>query len=180
MNFAIVAGHGGSDRGAFYPPLIEKTINLLVAELVVDKINAQISGAKATLIRTQDEDMSLYARGQASNEADADFVICVHVNAIENVDELRGRMTFYWPGNSDGKGLAQRLTNGSLHTRPVWPVSATGWRSRAFNVIKYHKATAVVFEMGFATNVNDRDYLLSAIGQDELAQVVTDACAGCP
>lgn len=176
MLIAIVAGHGGSDTGAHYDGLREKVINLIVAALAVEYINTQLAPRHmAILIRDQDENMTLDARGQASKKWAADFVICIHVNAIENCAEMRGRMAFYWPGNTEGKLLAHRLTVGSLHTRPVWPVAALGWRSRAFHVIKQHTATTVLLEMGFATNAEDHTYLLSTVGQEALAQILCSA-----
>ncbi len=171
----IDPGHGGQDPGATRGELVEKDIALAVGRLVHDQlVQADVACA---LTRDADEDLSLTTRGALSEKYEATLAVSLHVNAADD-DDTHGALFFYWPGNDAGRLVCERLAlsfppelrrRNAVHaaTEELWP--------RVRNVLGKHKATAVLVEMGFATNVHDRDYLMTELGRLAVAESVAFA-----
>jgi N-acetylmuramoyl-L-alanine amidase len=79
---AIEAGHGGKDAGAVRNGLVEKTINLVIADAMAKTLKDKY-GVKVLRIRTADEHIELYDRCQIAKTWGATFVISCHVNSAE-------------------------------------------------------------------------------------------------
>lgn len=112
----IDAGHGGIDSGASYYGIAEKSINLLLARSVGEKLTA--SGADVSYTRT--EDVDYYTRGKGGKRADlkrrvmmiedakADVFISIHCNAAANTT-YRGVQVFYHPRRAENRRLAELM-----------------------------------------------------------------------
>lgn len=110
---AIDAGHGGSDSGATYGGMKEKTVNLKIAKYIKAYFE-DYAGVQVYLTRSGDTALELSERVSNSVEAGADVFISIHNNASSNLD-TSGSMVFY-PNDSyradlseEGSGLSQSI-----------------------------------------------------------------------
>lgn len=79
----IDAGHGGKDPGCVSPDkkTYEKTLTLDIARNLADKIRSNYPEVKVILTRDSDEYITLNARADKANKANADLFISIHINA---------------------------------------------------------------------------------------------------
>ncbi len=110
---AIDAGHGGTDSGATYGGMEEKTVNLKIATYIRDYFE-DYAGVQVYLTRSTDTALGLSERVEKSVEAGADVFISIHNNASSNTN-TSGSMVFY-PNDSyradlseEGSGLSQSI-----------------------------------------------------------------------
>lgn len=110
---AIDAGHGGSDTGASYSGMDEKTVNLKIAKYIKAYLE-EYAGVQVYLTRSTDTYLGLSERVSNSVANGADVFISIHNNASTNAD-TSGSMVFY-PNSSyrpalssEGSGLAASI-----------------------------------------------------------------------
>lgn len=169
-------GHGGSDPGATYPvgvkdPTVkEKDITLDVALKVRDKLEA--AGVDVIMTRTGDTYPTLVERVEIANNSVADLYVSVHVNAMDNKDEIDGVQVYYHKESSFGKKLAKYVYENM--------VEYTGMTRRGIQdgsslyVLKNTKMPAILTEGGFITNPGDREYISSEKGKEAMAEAISD------
>lgn len=166
----IDAGHGGQDIGATHGFHSEKEI--------VSKIAKKIKGLNTNdeveiiLLRNEDEFKSLADRIETINSLNADLVLSLHVNKNPN-ESSSGVEAFVSDQNAkyaDSKAHAEELvsilTTDKLKNRGV--------KTASFMVLKKSNTAAVTLELGFLSNQNDRDYLTSNSGQNEIASKISN------
>jgi N-acetylmuramoyl-L-alanine amidase len=94
MHIAIDAGHGGASLGAVGTTGVrEKDINLDLVKLL--KVELEKKGAKVTLTRTEDIDISMTDRILMLQSINPDILISVHNNAGGNPVTTKGTSTYY-------------------------------------------------------------------------------------
>lgn len=94
LHIAIDAGHGGPSLGAVGTTgLMEKEVNLTLAKLL--KAELEKRGAKVTLTRSEDVDITMTDRILMLREIDPDILISVHNNAGGNPITTKGTSTYY-------------------------------------------------------------------------------------
>ena len=110
---AIDAGHGGSDSGAKYDGMEEKTVNLKIAKYVKAYLE-EYAGVQVYMTRSTDTYVELSERVSRSVANNADVFISIHNNASSN-PETSGSMVFY-PNDSyrpalseEGSGLSESI-----------------------------------------------------------------------
>ncbi|HSC28982.1 MAG TPA: N-acetylmuramoyl-L-alanine amidase, partial [Vicinamibacterales bacterium] len=106
MRIFIDPGHGGADPGVVHQPVVEKDLNLTVAQLV--RARLENAGHDVAMARDTDVALKLSERGALSAKFQADLVISIHTNANQSPDP-KGLMTFYWPGNEKGQRVAESI-----------------------------------------------------------------------
>lgn len=80
----IDPGHGGSQAGADYNGIMEKDINMVVAQTMADEL-AKYDNVEVHLTHTSSEDeMSIKERIEFAEEVEADYFFCIHFNASGN------------------------------------------------------------------------------------------------
>lgn len=174
----VDAGHGGIDPGANRPGVLEKDINLAIVLQMRDILQGY--GAKVVLTRDTDVELSdqcdnekvrgryrrdLNARLEAIQESDADLFVSVHANANSN-PRRRGVECFYAPKSAEGKILALSIQE---RLRPVAPIEQDA-EPAAFFVLRRNKVPAVLVEVGFITNPEERALLQSSEYQRKIAE----------
>ena len=176
--FVIVIdpGHGGSDTGAIYPvgvqnPTVkEKDLTLDIALKV--KENLEDAGIKVIMTRTGDSYPTLKERVELANNSEADLYVSVHINAMDNKDEIDGAQVYYHRDSEFGKKLAKEVYDSI--------VDITGLTERgvqdgsSFYVLKNTKMPAILTETGFITNENDRDYITTKKGRQAIADAISE------
>lgn len=85
-NFILVIdpGHGGNHPGAVGGSLLEKDLNLAIAEKFGALVSGGMPDVKVLYTRTGDTNPSLAERGAFANRADADLFFSIHINATAN------------------------------------------------------------------------------------------------
>lgn len=175
-------GHGGIDGGTNRDGVLEKEIVLDIA-LRMEKYltNNQIP---VMFTRTTDADLGgrndggrlrrdLNHRIRMANQCRAVFLLSIHVNSASTESE-RGMMLFYQPtpwGRDAGYLFDDILRRWPLHERRERPHPRND-----FAVLRWTKAPAVLVELGFITNQNDRQKLMNAEYREQIAQALAAGC----
>lgn len=176
----VDAGHGGIDPGGNRPDIKEKDINLAVALQLKEVLNGY--GAKVILSREADEDLSdhcdnekisgryrrdLAARLEIAEESDADLFVSIHANTNANI-KRRGAEAFYDRKSDNGKALASAIQAELAKVTPASVKAAPG----DFFVLRRNKITAVLIEIGYITNPDEKILLQSPEHQRKLADAI--------
>ncbi len=169
---AIDPGHGGSNQGCQYPGLSEKAYALGFAACLAERLQAR--GCLTTLTRTQDMSKNFTERASVADVFKADLAISIHVNASTN-PQARGFQVYYMPDDLLAVRLAHAINERipekmKRRTYAVIPASLDGLGDDA--VLRRYKMPAVLLELGFASNAEDRAYLLSELGKEQLAAAI--------
>lgn len=172
MLVVIDPGHGYPDSGASANGVTEKDFALRMANVLEALVNGMPWSCRARLSRRSDKNLSLYEAGQVANTLGAELVLCIHADASEDT-AVHGLRTFYWPGNEDGHAIADCIARAApaplYHKGFTRAVPAGDDYPRVENVLKPFKATAVLIECGFVTNLADAGILKDPNGQYALA-----------
>ena len=181
-------GHGGSDPGASYFGVQEKTINLQVS----NKIKALLEERGYQVITNRTTDVYIdhkTERSRLANETDADIFISVHHNAMPNGPQVNGIETFYYeydpdyPSKIDGNmhNDPKRIEESAklataIHQALISETKAfdRGVRRDTFAVLRETRIPAVLLELGFMSNRAELNLLLTNSYQDKLAKAVAD------
>lgn len=147
----VDAGHGGKDSGARGRSLLEKDINLDVAQRTVTRL--ALMDARPYLTRDDDTFIELYARPRLTNELPADLFVSIHCNAFQ-WDKASGTQTYYCHPQS--KGLAVVMQDA------LWPQLKRkdgGVHQERFCVVRETQIPAVLVELLFLDNQNEEALL---------------------
>ncbi|MGI6611682.1 MAG: N-acetylmuramoyl-L-alanine amidase family protein [Limnochordia bacterium] len=154
---AIDAGHGGADKGAWFPQsgLVEKEINLTVAKTLAQQLEGE--GFIALLIRTDDIHIELGERASKANTSRADIFVSIHVNRFPQDSRCRGAQTFYQSGSAAGRLLAVLVQQ---ELRTIDPTNKREAIAADYKVLRESDMPGILVEIGFATNPRDRQLIM--------------------
>ncbi|WP_405345969.1 N-acetylmuramoyl-L-alanine amidase [Ruminococcus sp.] len=176
----IDAGHGGEDGGAEVDSILEKDINLSIADKLADTL--RLCGVRVTEIR--DEDISVYDdsaqtlrekkvsdlkhRVEIVNGSENNILVSIHQNKFDN-SAYSGAQVFYSSNNDKSRVLAESIRNSVIsliqndNTRELKPANS--------DIYLLDNATvpAVIVECGFLSNDEERAKLLDSGYQSEMA-----------
>lgn len=167
------AGHGGKDPGTSGNGLLEKNLNLTVAQKIAQKL--QNSGIKVYMTRNSDVYPENSVRAKTANEI-ADFMVSIHMNS--GVDTANGTEVLYQVHANDNAGrMTSKQLAEILQSRVI---SATGNTNRGVklrtDVLILNRTTvpAVIVEVIFVTNTGDALKISNPTYQDQVAQAIAD------
>ena len=168
IKVVIDPGHGGYDTGASYGGFEEKDINLVISE----KLKQSLEDVGITVFLTRDNDnfLSLAERVEITNSIHPDVFISIHGNALVSSRIIRGVETYYW--SSQSHKLAYYVHRSILNHIKL-PDHYI--RRAQFYVIRHASCPAVLAELGFLSNHDDRKLLTNSTTQDEYAKALTEA-----
>ncbi len=163
----IDAGHGGKDPGAVSGGVQEKDIALAVAL----KIGALLTGYEVVYTRDEDVYVGLAERALIANQVSADLFVSVHCNSA--------------PGTSaNGMEVYVHTTRSAASTRaanaiydrllPASGLRGRGVKSKDLAVLRETAMPAVLVELGFISNPDDRAKLINFAWQDDAARAIAD------
>lgn len=164
----IDAGHGGVDGGSDRKGVLEKEVNLQIAERLKEKLEAL--GFEVYMIR-EDNDTFIDKQDRAAkaNEAGVDVYISIHQNTYEEQDnEVSGVETYYCEDTEGSKRFAELVHTGV--------VTATGARDRNLRetdglyVVREANMPSCLVECSYLTNKKERDAIVTEEYQDKLAE----------
>ena len=168
IKVVIDPGHGGYDTGASYGGFEEKNINLVISEKLKTLLEA--SGITVFLSRDDDSFLSLAERVEITNVIKPNVLISVHANALETSRGIRGVETYYWTPQSQKLAFyVHKSILGNLKIPDHFI------RRARFYVIRHTSSPAVLAELGFLSNRDDRQLLTSLTTQDQYAKALSGA-----
>ncbi len=171
--------HGGSDPGVkLTDKLAEKNVTLAIAKLI-SKDLASAPRLTVRLTRSEDRDLSSADRIKIAREAKADLFVSLHINA--GFGRNASGYEFYFPGfssaaagsNTSADILKDMAKNKHLNDsvqfaqilqknlESVFPRKSRWLREAPVPVLEGLGVPAVVLELGFATNTDDRKRISS-------------------
>jgi len=161
------AGHGGSDPGAQRGSVQEKELTLSIAERVKKRLEA--AGMRVVMTRSDDQFVSLEDRVKITNEISPRLFLSVHINSMESTTDIHGIETYYQTDQS--RPLAD-----AIHHELVSELEAPdrAVRKARFYVINHTPIPAVLAEVGFISNKEERDRLISSDYQSKVAEALSD------
>jgi N-acetylmuramoyl-L-alanine amidase len=159
------AGHGGTDPGAQRGDVQEKEITLDIVDQLRKLLLAR--GFKVIMTRSDDTFVSLEDRVRITNSTLPDLFLSVHINAMESANDIHGVETYYQTEQS--RALAD-----AVHESLVSKLEAPdkGVRKARFYVINHTSVPAILAEVGFISNKDERDKLISSDYQKQVAEAL--------
>ena len=181
----IDAGHGGNDSGAIcaYNPdssrKYEKQINLLIAQKIKSKLEAQ--GATVIMTRTGDSYLSLDERVSLTRSKNPDMFISVHCDSSESATPM-GTSAYYYQAYSFPLASAVHKRIVSAYKSDMYYGASSSVQSKIdrgtnmypFRVTRVEECPAILVEYGFVSNINECKLLWTSSVQDKLAQATVD------
>lgn len=164
----IDAGHGGKDPGATgVSGAYEKEFNLSLAGRVFELLEEDPL-FEPRMTRTDDQFIELDGRAAIANDWNADAMISIHGNTYTD-PETSGTETIYRHENSIL--LAQTVQE---HLAKGLGLRDRGVKEEQLKVLSTPRMPAVLVEVGYLTNADDEEFLLSSEGQERAAQSIVN------
>ena len=166
QSVVIDAGHGGKDAGAIGGNVKEKDITLDVSKRV-EKILKQ-KGYDVKMTRVDDTFVSLEDRVDISESFNPDIFVSIHVNSSVR-PEITGVETHYY--HQESIELAQ-----TVHSSFASAVQSPnrGLFKSKFYVINHTTSPAILIEIGFISNADERNQLISEKRKEATAKSIAD------
>jgi N-acetylmuramoyl-L-alanine amidase len=187
---AIDPAHGGGDPGiSISDKEYEKNITMAVASLMKKELDKS-GNIEVLLTRTSDKDVSLSERKQLVRKMRSEVFVGIHVNA--GFSKNSTGFEIYFPGfkgtsseQSDSKEILKDMArnkylNDSVklaqliqkNMDKVFPRKSRGLRDSAAPSLEGLSIPAVVVEIGFASNPEDRKKILDTKTQEAIAHAL--------
>lgn len=170
LRIVIDAGHGDGDPGAVYGDVQEKEIVFDVSNRVGKKLEEL--GAVPKLTRTTDEFLELYERVKYTEENFGDIFISIHANAASS--DAYGTETYYYKDKESNEKesyiLAEKIQEQMV---ALTKMKNRGVKHGNFHVIRETEVPAVLLELGFITNDEDREKLMTDEYRELFAKAIT-------
>ena len=160
------AGHGGSDYGAIREGINEKDITLDVTQRVASILKSK--GYKVALTRKDDTFVSLQDRVAFSEEEEPEIFVSIHVNSAV-ATEPKGIETHYYHDYSNE--LAKVVHS---HLAKEIDTKDRGLFKSKFYVINHTTVPAILCEIGFISNEEERNELVSNSRKQKTAKAIAD------
>ena len=166
QSVVLDAGHGGSDCGAIGGGIQEKDITLDVAKRVETLLKQK--GYDVKMTRFDDTFVSLQDRVEISEEYEPDIFVSIHVNSSVK-PEINGIETHYY--HQESISLAQ-----TVHSALASAIHTTnrGLFKSKFYVINHTTAPAILIEIGFISNTDERNQLIGETRKQATAKAIAD------
>ncbi len=171
LTVIIDAGHGGIDGGAEANGLIEKDLNLLIA----NKLREFLTLMNVNTVMTRDADImlgdnksqDLKARLEIAENTSNCIFVSIHMNKFPQ-NSVHGLQTFYSSSTNGSAKLAQCIQDACKaidkdNNRKIKPDGGNIF------ILENTTKTAVLVECGFISNYNDASSLSSDEYQNKLA-----------
>ena len=185
----IDAAHGGGDQGvAVSDKETEKNISLAVSQLMKKELD-KTTNIDAQLTRTADKDVSLAERREIVKKAKPEVFLSIHVNA--GFSKNSTGFELYFPGfkQSPEQGNSKEILKDMARNKylndsvrlaqliqknmdKVFPRKSRGLRDAMMLPLEGLSVPAVMVEIGFATNPEDKKKITDAKTQEAIAHAL--------
>ncbi|MCK8826257.1 N-acetylmuramoyl-L-alanine amidase [Natroniella acetigena] len=166
----VDAGHGGIDAGANRKGVLEKDINLAIAKNLANFLNR--GSLEIIMTRTEDKlynddrNQDIINRVKIANESGAELLISIHTNSFPSSTSFGGQ-TFYKPNSEESKKLASAIQEKLIE---IQPENYRKIKSAPYYILRKSKIPAVIVEVGFISNPEDRERLTDQEEQQKIAR----------
>lgn len=160
------AGHGGSDYGAIREGINEKDITLDVTQRVEAILRSK--GYKVALTRSNDYFVSLEDRVEYAENEEPEIFVSIHVNSAVSTDP-NGIETHWYHDYS--KDLAEVIHK---HMTKTLDSKDRGLFKSKFYVINHTTVPAVLCEIGFLSNEEERNKLITDSRKQKTAKAIAE------
>jgi len=150
----IDPGHGGTDSGNTFGTIYEKDVVLKVSKLVERKLAA--TGANVLMTRTDDVYPTLPDRVDFTNVNYGEIFVSIHANSVLNNTTANGTETFYAMTSGDKQESIDLATFVNNQIVNDLKMRNRGVKNEQFYVIRNTIIPAILVELGFLTNSEDR------------------------
>jgi len=189
--------HGGKDEGVVLARKVtEKDVTLAIATLVKRNLE-DAKNLTVRFTRMGDADVAMTDRVGAAIKAQADLFISLHVNA--GFEKEAAGYELYFPGfaaqeaaRGASRGESAAIVRDMVRTKhlnegvrfaqilqrrldPVFPRMDRGLREAPVLILQNLSVPAVVLEIGFSTNPNDRKRLQEESIQAAVAKAIAES-----
>lgn len=185
----IDAGHGGIDGGTNKDGILEKEVNLAIAQ----KLKAIMERKGYTIVMTREEDVSLDGLDHSSQDrhkrdlnarvdiighSNAQLFISIHVNCNLKKPATDGAIVFYNNKFQESETLAyhiQRVLNDMIVNGKKR--TAHDPQQAKFYILSNSQIPGVIVETAFISNAEERKLLTSDKFREQLASAIADGAA---
>ena len=166
----IDPGHGGKDYGKVCGGIMEKNINLDIGNKLFEILDLTYPFFP---FRTRGTDIfiDLRHRIHSANELPVDFFISLHCNAYKT-DKPYGIQVYYY--HEYTAEVASIFLNELLKIYPL----KSKWNKTSqagFYVLKHANMPALLLELGFLSNPDDRQWITSFLVQLKVVDAIIEA-----
>jgi len=186
----IDPAHGGTDFGVkLTDKEYEKNITLAISLLLKKELD-KVGNVQVQLTRSSDKDVSLSERKKIIMASRSQVLVSIHVNA--GFGKTSTGYELYFPGfktasaeQSDSKEILKDMARNKYlnesvrlsqliqkNMSSVFPRKSRGLRDASIPVIEDLSIPAVVVEIGFATNPEDRKKIMDGNTQNAVAHAL--------
>lgn len=169
-NNAVVvldAGHGGVEPGCEFDGVLEKDITLSVTLMLKEKLEEM--GIAVILTRDSDQDVSLTERTDIANAAGADCFVSIHCNSYTEDTEISGLEGYYYK-SEEGKKLSECIVSAAEgHS-----IQVRNTKEENYHVLRESNIAAALIEIGYLSNVTERQAMSSLEYQDTLSTAMAE------
>jgi N-acetylmuramoyl-L-alanine amidase len=161
----IDAGHGGKDFGAKINDEIEsKIVESISKKIKLLNVKDEI---EIVLLREDDSFIGLNERLKTINKINPDLLISLHINSSNNAEKngihayVSKDNIHYKESLESANSLIDKISNEKLKKGEV--------NNASLFIIKNSNCPALALEIGYLSNNNDREYVTSEKGKNEIA-----------
>ena len=165
----IDVGHGGKDTGVEIDGILEKDLTFEIAKKI-KTLNTD-SEYRIILTRDSDEFISLEDRVSHINSLNPDFVLSLHINSSDDTRENGFDILI---GNEDStkkEGDLALMIESYLSEQ----LAGNGIKKGNSYILKNSKSPTVIIELGYLSNLGNRQLLISEEGQHRVAEAIYNA-----
>lgn len=166
----IDAGHGGTDPGTTsFTQNHEKDFTLALA-LKVQKLLQNEPNIELIMTRDTDVYPTRSERVKLANDLKADVFVSIHGNNAPLSSQAKGTETYYYQ-RASSKELAT-----IIHEKLIQALgfSDRGVKNESFQVIRETTMAAVLLEIGFLSNQDEEQAMMSETNQNRAAQAIVE------
>lgn len=176
LTIVLDAGHGGYDSGSVsLEGVYEKNITLGLVLLIGDYLEEE--GINVVYTRTSDDVewesdnlIDLQSRVQIAEDAQADYFISIHLNSSEDGNDIRGYETYVDLNEASTVSMAENIHSQLSDLDYSMDRGLKDAYDSSLYVICKNLIPSLLLELGFMSNAQDMNYILS--NPEELAQAV--------
>ena len=166
-------GHGGEDTGMVVQGCNESDLNLSIAKYVQQMFEDK--GIRVYMTRSEDITTGLDQRVSLANKLKADAFISIHCNAEKDDNNvMKGTQVLYNAEDTSGAGL--RLSELCMDgvTQHFGSVRLLCSKGNDIYIVRKSKVPVSLVEVGFMTNKEELNKLISPEGQRNAAAGIID------
>ncbi len=175
----IDAGHGGYDNGAIsYNGILEKDVVLSVAK----KVRSALTYYGVDVVMTRSDDniswpednvADLRARTAIANSSGAEYFVSLHCNSTDLAETVKGSEIYVYFDDEEAMALADAI-NAELQTIEGLPNrEAKDANVHLLQLLMENEIPSLIVEMGFLTDQEEADFLMSDEGQNKLSMAIS-------